>query len=235
MTCSSFEKVILLDDDAWPARDPAVIFDWPEVRRTGTLFFHDMTGVSNNNPIWEIMDVNPIPGASQESGFVYIDKAIAWKALYLTTWMNVNGNTFHRILWGDKDTFFIAAASLKLPYTFVPYGPYTIGRDNHLHSFLQAGLDGKVLFLHLVSGKKHIFDNLRRGKTPFDQVVSYDPNFCRITGLAPGSLTASCTSQGHQNKILPAEDFIPGMSDAILKIFEQSTEDAKNAGIFNDD
>jgi hypothetical protein len=49
---SRFREVLLLDADNVSVRDPAFLFDRPEYRDTGTLFWPDIVRLSPGNQIW---------------------------------------------------------------------------------------------------------------------------------------------------------------------------------------
>jgi len=116
-------------------------------------------------------------GVAGESGLVIINKAVAWRGLYFVAYMNNKQNVFYRMVWGDKDTFFLAFDFMDLPYYFVPYAPSSIGNNRYQFSFVQADPDGVPLFIHLVSGKRY-FTSRRRNQ--LTRVQLYDPNLCQL-------------------------------------------------------
>jgi hypothetical protein len=77
---SSFEEVLLLDDDNLPLRDPSYLFDHPKYKQTGAIFWPDYWRTSNLNPIWEIVQEKP-HGYEQESGQLLVNKRKSWVAL----------------------------------------------------------------------------------------------------------------------------------------------------------
>jgi len=187
---SEFEKLIWVDSDAFLLQNATKIMAQTE---TGTLFWHDIWSVAPDNPIWSIMRIEPIHGLSQESGVVYIDKAVNWLPLYLSAYMNQRQRLFYSLLWGDKDTFFISCAGLKKPYTFVPWGPYPVGKmGNEMvgyvpqsdsnkkkfygFSFVQLDMEGKPAYVHLVTGKDFILPSLDKGDKLFTTIRAWDPN-----------------------------------------------------------
>lgn len=99
---SSFREVIFIDADALFFRDPAVMFEDPSYKETGTLFFKDRIIMPESKKQW-LKEVLPAPlskkvktsrywtGASghmQESGVVVVDKWRHIIALLIVTRMN---------------------------------------------------------------------------------------------------------------------------------------------------
>lgn len=83
---SSFREVIFIDADSFFLRDPAKLFDDPDYKRTGALFFRDRTIMPESKRRW-LLQILPRPihklakestwwtGASghhQESGVVVV-------------------------------------------------------------------------------------------------------------------------------------------------------------------
>jgi hypothetical protein len=65
---SRFREVLLLDADNVPVRDPEFLFDRPEFRDTGALFWPDIVRLSQDNEIWAISGLNYRDTPSVESG-----------------------------------------------------------------------------------------------------------------------------------------------------------------------
>lgn len=99
---SSFREVIFIDADALFFKDPAVMFDEPLYKETGTLFFKDRIIMPESKKQW-LKEVLPAPvsskakmsrywsgvsGHMQESGVVVVDKWQHLIELLLTTRMN---------------------------------------------------------------------------------------------------------------------------------------------------
>src|SRR5688572_10769411 len=79
---SRFEEVLLLDADQVPVADPARVFEWPEYRETGAVFWPDIVAVRADNPIWKGMGLSSqLPAISIESGQLVLDKRRHWRAL----------------------------------------------------------------------------------------------------------------------------------------------------------
>ena len=177
MMCTKFQNVIFVDDDAFLLRDPLFLLNTRQFQETGALFWHDMYGIHPENLIWQILELEKRTGLAGESGMVVLNKAIAWKGLYFVAYMNNKQNVFYRMVWGDKDTFFLGFDYMKQNYTFMPYAPNTIGNSRYYFSFVQAGPDGIPLFIHLVSGKRYF---MRSRRNQLSRVLLYDPNTCYL-------------------------------------------------------
>lgn len=99
---SSFREVIFIDADSAFFQDPAVLFDEPEYRKTGALFFKDRLMMPESKKRW-VQQVLPKPFSSQvkqnrfwtgesahmqESGVVVVDKWKHFLSMLLVTRMN---------------------------------------------------------------------------------------------------------------------------------------------------
>jgi hypothetical protein len=86
---SAFEEIIALDSDVMPIRDPAYLFNTPEYKRTGQIFWPDWwkTHRSNipcntidiDNPVWDLFDTPCQDEWEQESGEVVYNKRQNWE------------------------------------------------------------------------------------------------------------------------------------------------------------
>ena len=104
----SFQELVLLDADNIPTVDPAFLFETPQYRETGALFWPDLEPLPSTSDIWEICRVAYRDEPSFESGQIVIDKARCWRALSLTAHLNAWGDFYYRHIHGDKDTFHMA-------------------------------------------------------------------------------------------------------------------------------
>jgi len=113
---SRFRQVLLLDADNVPAVDPTFLFDTPQFRETGAIFWPDrsesaMVGgarLTHEHPVWALSGLDHRGDPSFESGQVCMDKLRCWRALRLTVWMNEHSEFWYRFLYGDKDTFHVS-------------------------------------------------------------------------------------------------------------------------------
>ena len=140
---SRFREVLLLDADNVPVRDPSFLFDRPEYRDTGALFWPDIVRLSPDNEIWAISGLSYRDTPSLESGQIVLDKSQCWRALTLAHWINQRSDVFYQFLHGDKDTFLIAWLMLAQPYHLIRHRPKLLDA-----TFCQRDPDGAVLFQH---------------------------------------------------------------------------------------
>jgi hypothetical protein len=149
---SRFREVLQLDADNVPVRDPAFLFDRPEFRDTGTLFWPDIVRLSQGNEIWPISGLDYRDTPSVESGQMILDKSRCWRALSLAYWINQHSNVFYQFLHGDKDTYLIAWLMLTQPYHLMRHRPKLLEA-----TLCQRDPEGAVLFQHR-NGAKWILD-----------------------------------------------------------------------------
>ena len=140
---SRFREVLLLDADNVPVRDPSFLFDRPEYRDTGALFWPDIVRLSPDNEIWAISGLSYRDTPSLEFGQIVLDKSQCWRALTLAHWINQRSDVFYQFLHGDKDTFLIAWLILAQPYHLIRHRPKLLDA-----TFCQRDPDGAVLFQH---------------------------------------------------------------------------------------
>jgi len=145
---SRFREVLLLDADNVPVREPSFLFERPEFRESGALFWPDIVKLSAVNPIWAISGIDYRDMWSLESGQMVLDKSRCWRALCLTHWINQRSDDFYRFLHGDKDTFLIAWLKLAQTYYLIPHRPKLLD-----FTLCQRDPDGELLFQHRNSAK----------------------------------------------------------------------------------
>lgn len=136
LLASSFEEVIFMDADVLFFQDPAVVFEMQGYKNTGNVFFHDRqmdTGKSKTHEWFEGFMKELSPDANQlqyvkyntiheqDSGVVAINKRTsAYYGLLATCIMNLPPfqKTAYANVHGDKETFWISAELIKVPYYF---------------------------------------------------------------------------------------------------------------------
>ena len=191
---ASFREVLWLDCDSYPIRDPSFLFDDPEYRAKGSLFWRDVGGTDRavlwhaSSEIWPLFNV-PVNDAEEfETGQMLIDKERCWAELGLT--MHFNELPYRSAVWGDKDTFRLAWQNLaaarkkappaadylrdsaRVPYGFMPFGPFHMGRANFKHKWgggtvmVQRDRDGAALFNH------RNFEKFTLGDNPFNADIA---------------------------------------------------------------
>ena len=140
---SSFEQVVLLDADQVPLRDPATLFEWPEYRDTGAVFWPDVVDIAADNPIWNMLGLQRGQVRSWESGQMCINKKMHWRTICLVLAINERAETFYRFVYGDKDTFLLAWELTGSSFALVPHLPFQSERY-----LVQRDFEGNPVFQH---------------------------------------------------------------------------------------
>jgi hypothetical protein len=155
---SRFREVLMLDADSYPTRDPEYLFDWDDYRRHRAIFWPDLPSSAYMLPPdrWAVFGAPPREPAF-ESGQLVIDRQECWAELHLALWYNAHADYVYRLLWGDKDTFNVAWSKLGREYAMPRRGC-----DWSVHTLLQHGPGGEVLFQHRCQ------DKFLLGPTRFD-------------------------------------------------------------------
>ncbi|KAG2826264.1 hypothetical protein PC129_g8354 [Phytophthora cactorum] len=164
---SYFERILFLDADNTPSRDPTFLFSSPEFVENGAMFWPDfwhpgrtIFNIHSQSLLWELIDMPFINMFEQESGQLLIDRRRHAEALEL-----VKFYTFHRpshfdymkLVHGDKDLFRLAWLKLGAPFHMIKAPPALAGKTIN-ESFcgltmVQHDAQGEVLFLHRNSHK----------------------------------------------------------------------------------
>ena len=143
---SRFREVLFLDADNVPVRDPSFLFDSPEYKQTGTLFWPDPEKFQTlpESPLWNIFGLPYRQSPDQESGQLLIDKQRTWHALNLCNWYNEHSDFYYRHVYGDKETFRFAWQRLDQPISWIP----TFASEKVHYTLLQHDFAGEILFQH---------------------------------------------------------------------------------------
>mmetsp|Transcript_11035 Transcript_11035/g.33846 ORF Transcript_11035/g.33846 Transcript_11035/m.33846 type:complete len:543 (-) Transcript_11035:223-1851(-) len=171
---SSFDEVLFVDSDNFPVRDPSYLFDLPEYRKTGALFWpdfwhpnHSIFDMSSGGVAWELFGVSFRFEMEQESGQVVIDRHRGRKALRLMKYYARSFGVVSRLkaVWGDKDLFRLSFRRTGTPYYMIPTLPALAGRflspDSEINNaqtfcgqtMVQHDPAGEMLFLHRNTAK----------------------------------------------------------------------------------
>ncbi|KAG6612084.1 Pantothenate synthetase [Phytophthora cinnamomi] len=164
---SFFERVLFLDADNVPVRNPAFLFTAAEFEETGAVFWPDfwhpgktIFNIQPHSLVWELLDLPFVSMFEQESGQLLVDRRQHAAALEL-----VNFYTFHRpnhfdklkLAHGDKDLFRFAWLKLGAPFHMIESPPAVAGKvvnDSFCGmTMVQHDPQGEVLFLHRNSHK----------------------------------------------------------------------------------
>ncbi|RLN58735.1 hypothetical protein BBJ29_009376 [Phytophthora kernoviae] len=115
---SFFDRVLFLDADNVPVRDPSFLFESPEFKETGAIFWPDfwhptstMFGLHSKSLLWELLDMPFVDMFEQESGQLVIDRRRHAAPLALVVFYALHEPNFlvhYKLAWGDKDLFRLA-------------------------------------------------------------------------------------------------------------------------------
>ncbi|EGZ19012.1 hypothetical protein PHYSODRAFT_504399 [Phytophthora sojae] len=164
---SFFERVLFLDADNVPVRDPTFLFNSSEFVETGAVFWPDfwhpgktIFNIQPHSLVWELLDLPFVSMFEQESGQLLVDRRRHAAPLEL-----VKFYTFHRpnhfdkmkLAHGDKDLFRFAWLKLGAPFHMIESPPAVAGKvvnDSFCGmTMVQYDAQGDVLFLHRNSHK----------------------------------------------------------------------------------
>jgi ADP-heptose:LPS heptosyltransferase len=140
---SSFKEVLLLDADNVPCADPEYLFQTPEFRSTGAIFWPDYEGLDTSSTIWKSCGLTKPSEPEFESGQMVLDKEKCWRPLRLALWFNEHSDFYYQHLHGDKETFHIAFCKLGLRYSLVPHPLQALVGTMCQHDF-----EGRRIFQH---------------------------------------------------------------------------------------
>jgi hypothetical protein len=162
---SSFEDILYLDADCYVTRDPTDLFEDPGYRDRGAIFFPDGRAERLTPKAWHIFGIPYHDEPAFESGQLLINKRMWWRTLQLVWHLNSHSDFYYRwngytdperVLYGDKDTFHMAAWLSNQPYTLWWQEPL-VQDDAYLHRDAQ----GKIRFIHRCRNKFHL-NHLKR-------------------------------------------------------------------------
>jgi alpha 1,2-mannosyltransferase len=146
---SSFEDVLFLDADAFPAHKPDVLLEVEPYKSTGLVTFPDFWWSTSSEYFYDIAGI-PVPPLlerkSSESGILLYSKRLHGSSLLLATYYNYYGPDYYYPLLsqgamgeGDKETFLHAALALDLPFYSVKT-PVTVMGAWINGTFFSAGM-----------------------------------------------------------------------------------------------
>lgn len=173
---SRFAENLWIDADNYPIVDPCYLFDDPEYKLKGSLFWRDQISpdsanqYADNSVMWPVFDVPANDGEPFETGQLLLDKSRCWQEFGLVKFYADNCEIFYNF-GGDKETFKLAWQRLavlrgnsmqrinynsdpQVPYGFMPYGAFHKGKPNQYNKWgggtimVQRARDGSELFNH---------------------------------------------------------------------------------------
>ncbi len=140
---SRFREVILLDADNVPLIDPAALFDTPEYREHGAIFWPDFRRLGPEREIWPICEVEYRDEPEFESGQIVVNKRRCWQALNLAMHYNEHSDFYYAHIYGDKDTFHLAFLRTGKSYAMPATPVFWLDGTLCQHDF-----DGNRIFQH---------------------------------------------------------------------------------------
>lgn len=155
-------EVLFLDADNIPVRDPTYLFEGPEYRRTGALFWpdfwhpaHSIFNINNQSLLWELLDLDFVDMFEQESGQLLIDKRksfVPLQALKLFAFHRPSIFDSFKLAWGDKDLFRLAWLKSNSGFHMIERPPAVAGSivQSKFCGMSMAQFDpaGEIVFLH---------------------------------------------------------------------------------------
>lgn len=159
---SSFEQVLMLDWDCYPAKNPDPLWDHPGIKDQPAAFWNDNPGHPSGQAMspaqWSLFGlvppVKPIPGF--ESGQMLVDKRRSWHAIQVAVHLADRMEQFDATrgasggVHGDKEIFSVAWRLTKTPYHMALPVKY---QDV---AFIQPDPDGKPAFIHRCNDKPRL-------------------------------------------------------------------------------
>jgi hypothetical protein len=142
---STFCEALLLDADNIPVVNPEFLFQIPEFRDIGAIFWPDHEPARNVATLkaWRSCGLSQPDEQEFESGQILVDKARCWRALVLSRWFNDHSDFYYRHMHGDKETFHLAFRKLRQPYALVPHKIHRLPGVMCQHDF-----HGRRIFQH---------------------------------------------------------------------------------------
>jgi hypothetical protein len=151
---SKFQEVLLLDADNVPVVNPEFLFDTPQFRATGAIFWPDYASARSEKSkiIWRSCGGRRPREREFETGQVVVDKERCWPALCLTAWLNENSDFYYQYIHGDKETFHVAFRKMRKTYSLVDKPIRALQGIMCQHDF-----QGRRIFQHRNSHKWELF------------------------------------------------------------------------------
>ncbi|CAJ1418943.1 unnamed protein product [Effrenium voratum] len=166
LLASGFQEVLLLDADNVPVCDPEHLFEEPDFRRTGALFWPDFSPFEEKEPHqWHALSGGRWQRRpkqlrwEQESGQLLVDKSRCLRGLWRAASMALRLGVLSPYLpgdGGDKDLFQIAWTLEELSFAMCPLPAAAGVLDPSAgvpggfvgHTMVQRSCDGRPAFLH---------------------------------------------------------------------------------------
>jgi len=140
---SPFREVLLLDADNVPVKNPEYLFDTPDYKKSGAIFWPDQGRLGPDRSIWAICGVEYRDEPEFESGQIVLDKMRCWKALQIAMHLNEYSDFYYQHMFGDKETYHMALRRIGQEYSMPSKGVHKLKATLCQHDFT-----GEVLFQH---------------------------------------------------------------------------------------
>ena len=164
---SPFKEVFSFDADNFALKDPTFLFDLPQFKKYGAIFWPDFISDEhqywNIKPkAWDILNLTPQTDAELEAGQVLINKEMCWREIIGVLHMNENSEFYYEhCSYGDKDTYTFSWALCNREFYKIPHRPILL--EDMIRVHFDPDRDG--LFQH---SRKWVFPT---GKNP--RIASY--------------------------------------------------------------
>jgi len=148
-----YERVLFIDADNVPVRDPSYLFDYPAMQQTGAMFWPDLPPGGNRSEwvspvVWQSVGMEYRPYRDFESGQLLVNKKQSWHALKVARFLNEHSDYWYSMIFGDKTTYFLAWNKLGQPYAMPERAA-----GWRCKAILQFDLNGQPLFEHACQDK----------------------------------------------------------------------------------
>jgi len=146
---SSFRRIIYLDADCYPMRDPTFTLNDPRFLGSGAVFQRDCKAYEFIKP--EVLEMFGLPKEKVwdlESGACLIDKNRWGLALHLTVFLNSYSDLVYKVVYGDKTTPALAARLAGQSYATPIHAP---GGGNW--GLMQKWFEGLDMWQHRIHCK----------------------------------------------------------------------------------
>ena len=157
-----YKEVLVIDSDSMPLIDPTTLFDTPEYKKYGNLFWPDRwcTAVKLFGRLG--MDDGGGHRLQADSGQFLFDRNRHWQVMEWLLFLNTHNEFTYRYAHGDKDTYRVAfeLAGRGGDYLQVPQPLSVALQPNRLigalaRGFVQHHPNGSVGFVHRTSEAKY--------------------------------------------------------------------------------
>lgn len=151
-----FKEVLYLDADNIPVSNPTYLFDEPEYKKLGAIFWPDLPPSTKVEWLpeicWQNVGLEYRNEPDFETGQYLINKEQCYKELKLTVWMNEHSDWFYKFVFGDKSTFHLAWRKCGTEYAITQKKA-----GWRRPCILQYDLNNRLIFQHACQGKESMF------------------------------------------------------------------------------